>query len=250
MDDFKNEATLFMIFDILGDTRRTGPLLWHIKRERLEDIKDHTIDVMLIARMLKKYLPYYVDFSKLMDYLMFHDLPEAITGDITKFEGVPDEEIERVTNVAINYLNANFGDVVDFGEIIGAYEGQRDLEAKIAKMIDKLHSATTFIKYESEKHVNMDDPRIIPELRNHPFVVKKYNEGADLADIFFEFHMKAINISDDECKKFRITREDADRLVSAIRGFGTELYNRKQNQTLLNAKDDFPPEALDYNTNI
>lgn len=250
MDNFRKEATLFMIFDILGDTRRTGPLLWHIKRERLEDIKDHTIDVMLIARMLKRYFPYYVDFSRLMDYLMFHDLPEAITGDITKFEGVPDAEIRRVTNIAINYLNINFGDVVDFGEVIGAYEEQRDLEAKIAKMIDKLHSATTFIKYESERHVDMDNPKIIKELRNHPFVVKKYDEGADLADIFFEFHMSAINITDDECKKFGITREDADCIVTAIRGFGKELYNRKQNQTLLNVKEDFPPEALDYNNDI
>ena len=32
--DFKNEVKLFMIFDILGDTVRTGPTLWQIKRER------------------------------------------------------------------------------------------------------------------------------------------------------------------------------------------------------------------------
>jgi len=28
--NFKNDVKLFMIFDILGDTVRTGPQLWHI----------------------------------------------------------------------------------------------------------------------------------------------------------------------------------------------------------------------------
>lgn len=35
-NDFNREVKLFMIFDILGDTVRTGPQLWHVNRERLE----------------------------------------------------------------------------------------------------------------------------------------------------------------------------------------------------------------------
>ena len=53
--DFNNEVKLFMIFDILGDTVRTGPLLWQIERKRLEDVKNHILDLLLIARILKKY---------------------------------------------------------------------------------------------------------------------------------------------------------------------------------------------------
>ena len=33
-----------------------------------------------------------LDFDKINDYILCHDLPEAITGDITKFEGVSEEE--------------------------------------------------------------------------------------------------------------------------------------------------------------
>ena len=52
--DFVNEVKLFMIFDILGDTVRTGPLLWQIERNRLEDVKNHILDLLIIARILKK----------------------------------------------------------------------------------------------------------------------------------------------------------------------------------------------------
>ena len=95
----------------------------------------------------------------------------------------------------------------------------------------------------------MDDPRIISDLRQHPFVVEKINTGYDLADIFFEFHMKAVNISDEECEKYGISRKYADQIVNAIRGFGNEIYSQKVNGTLLDTKKDFPQKAMIYNRN-
>lgn len=249
MSNFKNDVKLFMVFDILGDTERTGPNLWQINRFRLEDIKDHILDLTLIARILKKYLPDNIDYDKINDYILCHDLPEAITGDITKFEGVSSEEIKRVTALAIDYLSEQFKDVMDLRNILTNYEEKTDLESKIVNMIDKVHSSTTFIKYQSEQDIDMDNPNIIKALRNHPFVVEKINAGYDLADIFFEFHMKSVSFSDEELQKYNITREDADIIVKAILDFATELYNQKQNKTLLNVKDNFPKEAMIYNRN-
>lgn len=248
--NFKDDVKLFMVFDILGDTERTGPHLWQIERFRLEDVKNHILDLLLMVRILRKYLPDNLDYDRITDYIICHDLPEAITGDITKFEGVSNDEIKRVTDLAINYLGDRFKGVMDVGEILKRYEGRVDLEAKVVNMLDKLHSSTTFIKYESENHVDMDDPRIIPELRQHPFVVEKINAGYDLADIFFEFHMKSVNISDEECIKYGITSETRDGIVNAIRGFANEIYSQKVNGTLLDSKKDFPQKAMIYNRNV
>lgn len=247
--NFNNEVKLFMIFDILGDTVRTGPLLWQIERKRLEDVKNHILDLLIIVRILRKYFPTYLDYSKINDYIMCHDLPEAITGDITKFEGVTEDEIKRVTNIAIEYLASKFGSVLDFSTILYNYEDRVDIESKVVNMIDKVHSSTTFIKYQSEQDIDMNDPRIIPELRNHPFVVEKIKEGKDLADIFFEFHMKSVVITDEECERYSISREDADKIVNAIRTFANEIYNQKLNGTLLDVKNDFPIDAMKYNRN-
>jgi len=183
----------------------------------------------------------------MIDYIICHDLPEAITGDITKFEGISDYEIKRVTNIAIAYISNKLGDVLDFSVILNNYENRGDIEAKIVHMIDKVASAIPFMKYQSEKNVDMDDPRIIKELRNNPFVVEKIAEGKDLADIFYEFHIRAVNITDDECEKYSITRECADSIVNVISAFAKEMYNQKLNGALLDVKNDFPSEAMIYN---
>ncbi len=247
--DFTNDVKLFMVFDILGDTERTGPLLWQINRKRLEDVKNHILDLLIIARILRKYFPTSLNFDKIIDYILCHDLPEAITGDITKFEGISDDEIKRVTNLAIDYLVDKFNGVLDLKTILYNYENRMDIEAKVVHMIDKVHSASTFIKYQTEQNINMNDPRIIPELRNHPFVVEKIAEGKDLADIFYEFHIKAVKITNDECELYGINRKDADSIVSAIRTFASELYKQKLNGSLLKVKDDFPKSAMEYNRN-
>lgn len=239
-----------MVFDILGDTERTGPLLWHIKRKRLEDVKNHILDLIIITRILKKYFPPIINFDKMYDYIICHDLPEAITGDITKFEGVSEEEKNRVTKIAIDYLSDKFSEILDLKTILNNYEKRIDLETKVVHMIDKVHSSTTFIKYQSEQNIDMNNVGIIPELRNHPFVVKKIAEGKDLADIFFEFHMMSVNITDEECQKYQISRENADIIINTIKGFANELYNQKLNGTLLNVKTDFPEQAMKYNRNI
>lgn len=248
--NFNNEVKLFMIFDILGDTVRSGPILWKIERYRLEDVKNHILDLLLVARILKKYLPENLDYIKIYDYIICHDLPEAITGDITKFEGISEEEIKRVTNIAIDYLSDKFNSIIDLKTIINNYENRTDIESKIVHMIDKVHSSTTFIKYQSEQNINMDNPEIIEILRNLPFVVERKKQNKDLADIFFEFHIKSVNITDEECQKYNIDRIEANKIVNIIKSFAEEFYKQKINNTLINNKENFPQDAMIYNRNL
>ena len=247
--NYSSEVKLFMVFDILGDTIRTGPQLWCINRKRLEDVKNHIFDLLLIARILQKRLPNSLDFHKINDYILCHDLPEAIIGDITKFEGVSKEEIERVTKIAIDYLADKFGEVLNLNEILYNYENKVDIESKVVHMIDKVHSASTFIKYQSEQDIDMDNSNIIKNLTEHPFVIQKRKEGKDLGDIFFEFHMMEVAISDEDCEKYLISKDTANEIVATIKGFANELYHQKQQKTLLTTKEEFPKEAMKYNRN-
>ncbi len=246
MNLFQNEVRLFMIFDILGDTVRTGPLLWHVSRKRLESVKDHCCDLLIIYRLLESHFPVALDYHKVVDYILCHDLPEAITGDITKFEGISDEKRARVNELAIQYLVKSFQGIMDFESIFYSYENRADLESKVVNMIDKVHSASTFIKYQSERNIDVFDPDIPFSLRNHPFVVEKLNQGYDVADVFFEFHLKAVCISDEECKKYHISREEADQFVQVIRSFLEEMYRQKKEKGLLIDRSEFPKEATRY----
>lgn len=203
----------------------------------------------MFLRILKRYFPPILNYSSIYDYIICHDLPEAITGNITKFEGISNKEIKRVNDVAINYLSKKFSDIIDFNTILNNYENMVDLESKVVNMIDKVHSSTTFIKYQTEKSVNMNDPRIISSLRQHPFVVEKINEGKDLADIFYEFHMKAVVFTEEELKKYDLVKEQADKIVEPIKCFAEEMYNQKLKKTLFDFKKDFPENAMIYNKN-
>lgn len=246
MEIFESEVKLFMVFDILGDTIRSGPLQWNVKRTRLEDIKNHVLDLLLIYRILEKKLPKILDFKKIFDYIICHDLPEVITGDITAFEGVSSEEKDEVTKIAIEYLSNKFCGVMNFKEIFNNYENKADIEAKVVKLIDKIHSATTFIKYQSEREIDADDAGILPELKKSEVVIRGLAEGKDVADIFYDFHTKSIFISEEECTRYSITLEDANKIVATIRGFAAEMYKQKVENTLLDVEDDFPLEAMKY----
>ena len=67
-----------------------------------------------------------------------------------------------------------------------------------------------------------------------------------MADIFYQFHRQALLITDEECLRYGISRQDADEIVAVIRGFAEELYNQKVNCTLLGAEKEFPLEAMKY----
>lgn len=245
--DFQERVKLFMVFDILGDTIRRGPIQWCVKRERLEDVKNHTFDLLLIYRIIKEYLPEDLDFEVIFDYIICHDLPEAITDDITKFQGVSEEEINRVNQIAINYLIERFNKIMDLRTILTRYEEKADIEAKVASLIDKVHSATTFLKYASEKEIDVDDPRIIPELA--PYIKMVKEQGIDVGDVFYEYHSKRLVISDEECVKYGISREYANKILSPIKGFIEEFYKQKVEGTLLNVSTTFPQEATIYRRN-
>lgn len=249
-NNFKGEVQLYMIFDRLNDVIRRGPLLWKVKRERLAEIKDHSFDLIIILKLIEKYWPLNINCNKIIDYMIFHDLPEAITGDITKFEGISEEEIKRVTDIAEDWLKKLFNDVVNIEEIFDNYKNKVDIESKIAHMIDKVHSAIEFIKYQSENNIDIDNPEIPHILRNHPFVVKKAYEGKDVADIFYDFHIKAADISEEECQKYGITLEDAEKIVSSIREFMLEIYNQKLNGTIFDIIKAFPKDAMIYNEKV
>lgn len=245
-NDYEKAVKLFMVFDILGDTERRGPKLWQVERTRIEDVKNHVLDLMLITRLLKKYFPKNINYNKLNDYILCHDLPEALTGDITKFEGISESKIKEVTNIAIDYLIEQFDGVIELEKILKNYESKVDLESKIVNMIDKVHAATTFIKYQCEKNIDMSNPKIIPELKNNKFVKEKIKEGKDLGDILYEFHIKSVNIDEEELKKYGITRQVANKITNAIKAFAEEVYNQKKKGTLLNESKKFPIKAMKY----
>ena len=240
----EKEAKLYLIFDMLGDLKRSGPIQWQIDRFRTEDIKDHVFDLILMSKLLKPYLPSYVDTNRMIDYAIIHDLEEVITGDITTFEGITKEEKDRVNKIAMNYLIKEYGDLININSLFNDFENSVDIEAKTLHMLDKVNSSIAFLKYDSEKKVDMDNPKIIECLRNNPGVVKLKNEGLSLGEIFYRWHLKSVKFDCEELYKYNISDEDANKIVNAIKSLMSAIHDQIKN--IDDIKADFPKEATLY----
>lgn len=237
-------ARLFLTFDMLGDLKRSGPLQWKIDRFRTEDVKDHVFDLILYTRLLKEYLPSDLDYEKMVDYAIVHDLEEVITGDITCFEGVSKEEKKRVNKIAMDYLIDTYGDINNLESLFNEFEEKTTLESKIMNMLDKVSSSVPFMKYDYEKKVDMDNPAIVQCLRENKGVVELRNQGLSLGEIFYIWHMRSVVITDEELEKYNITREEADKITNAIKGLMGAIHDEVVNTYKI--KEEFPKEATVY----
>ena len=243
-DKIKKEAKLFLIFDMLGDLKRSGAVQWKVKREKTEYVKDHVFDLIIITKLIKPYLPKFVDIDKIIDYAIVHDLEEVITGDITGFEGVSKEEKNRVNKIAMDYLIDTYGDILTLNKLFNEFENSETIEAKILHMLDKISSSIPFMKYDNEELIDMDNSEIIESLRTNPGVVKLKQQGLTLGEIFYVWHLKSVNISDDELNKYNISREDADMITNAIKNIMLAIHDEIPH--LKEIEEDFPKEAMLY----
>lgn len=238
------EAKLFLLFDMLGDLVRSGPLQWKIKRFRTEDVKDHVFDLIIMTKLIKKKLPNYIDTDKMIDYAIVHDLEEVITGDITTFEGITREEKERVNKIAMDYLIDEYGDIININRLLNGFEDKADIEAKVLHMLDKVNSSIAFLKYDSENEVDMDNPEIIECLRCNPDVLRLRGQGMSLGEIFYVWHLRSVNFTDEELVKYNISREDADAIVAVIKSLMKSIHDQiKRVNEITNS---FPNEATVY----
>lgn len=240
-----NEAKLYFIFDMLGDMERSGPKLWHVKRERLEDIKDHILDLIILERMLSNYFPSNIQCDKIIDLALVHDIEEVITGDIPgEFNGVSKEEKKRVNNIAIDYICDRFEGILPFRQLFDEYENVTTIESKICHMLDKVQSIIPFAKYDSESEIDMNDPRINNILQRLPLIVEGKKQGKKLSELFYDYHIKAVNITDEELDRFGISRPEADSICQVIKSFMNSIM--EQSKHINDIKNDFPKEASIY----
>lgn len=241
-------AKIYMLFDMLGDTIRTGPVIWRVNRSRTEDVKNHTFDLLLMVKLLKSRFPKCIDYEKLENYIIVHDLEEAITGDITIFEGIPKDEKKRVNNIAMKWIIDNYNDVLDFETYFNNFEECVDIEAKIAHMLDKVQGSIPFMKYDGESIIDINNREVIETLRNYPAVVDGRNKSKTVGQIFYEFHLNSVNISDDEIKKYGINRCEADMITTSIKVFMYAV--KEQTKKMEEFISSFPKDATTYNKNI
>lgn len=140
---------------------------------RQESVAEHSWRLCVFAWLLKNQFPDY-DMDKVMKMCLFHDLGEAVTGDIPSFEktnsDVKAEEkaIEQILDLLDDDLKA------ELGALFREMDEQKTREARLYKTLDKLEAVIqhneapleTWIPLEYELNLTYGDDYV----RGDPFL--------------------------------------------------------------------------------
>ena len=106
---------------------------------RQESVAEHSWRLCIFSWILKSQLPEY-DMDKVMKMCLFHDLGEAITGDIPSFfknrrdEKKEENAINKILNMLDNDLKT------ELHELFYEIKEQKSKESKLFKALDKIEA--------------------------------------------------------------------------------------------------------------
>lgn len=104
---------------------------------RQESVAEHSWRLALMAFLVKDEFPD-ADMDKVIRMCLFHDMGEAITGDIPAFSKTAQDELTE--GDAVRQLLEKLPEPYkrELGELFGEMEEQKTAEAKLYKALDKL----------------------------------------------------------------------------------------------------------------
>ena len=129
--DHKNIVNFFFELGMLKRTPRSG---FQFLRSGQESVAEHSYRVSLIGYTMARLMPD-ADPFRVVCLCLFHDVPEARTGDLNY---VNKQYVEVHEQEAIDDLAKTLPFGEDFKELLAEYRAQETLEARLAHDADQL----------------------------------------------------------------------------------------------------------------
>lgn len=129
---------------------RTGWLLCEVPLGEVEDVAQHTFDVVVMTLLLSEELmPGKIDLAKALAMAAVHDWPESVTGDIpyparAHFQS---GEKARVEERALGELLGNLRSSGRYLELWREYSERRSTEARLVHLADYLSIMVQALKH-------------------------------------------------------------------------------------------------------
>jgi len=138
----KNVCDFYVITHNLKNSFRMGWKVWGIDAERFESVAEHVYGTQMLAFAINSEFELGLDLYKVIFMLAFHELAEALTGDISFISNDKDaptrEEKGQMELEAIKKILAPMNDSGTIHDIFVEFEENKTKEAKFARLVDKL----------------------------------------------------------------------------------------------------------------
>ncbi len=144
-------------FNQIKQLLRQGWLKRGLPEEKCESVGDHILGVYFLALIINKEYNLGMDDYKLALLSPIHDLPEAIEGDPTPHDGIPENEKIRRETEAMRRLFRNFHSPEKYLALWDEYARQSTPEARFVRQVDKLEMALQASIYEKQYGKDLSD---------------------------------------------------------------------------------------------
>ena len=133
------EIRAFLDFLNIAEKLKSNTRHSYTSSGRHESVAEHSWRLALMAYLVKDEFPE-VNIDRVIRMCLFHDMGEAVTGDIPAFEKTKqDEEVESTAvSRLLEQLPEPYYDEV--GELFAEMDAQQTIEAKLYKALDKLEA--------------------------------------------------------------------------------------------------------------
>lgn len=154
MNNYNNIINFYKQYIELEQIIRKGWIMRSVPAERLESVADHTLQLIMLASVITKELKIDIDYKRLIDMLIIHDLGETIVGDISEVElNRQEKKIEEAKAIKelLNTLSEENADY--YYKLWLEMESKSTETSKFAYLLDKIDAVIKAGIYEKQYNV-------------------------------------------------------------------------------------------------
>ncbi len=186
----KHKSKILNFFEnifVLKNLYRQGWVkYWGVKENDCESVGDHIFSMAVMSYIFAKEYRKDLDADRVLRIALFHDLPEAIVGDIPVPDNFPKEEKQKLEEDAAQKLFVGLENREHFIKLWQEYANDESEEAKFVRQMDRLEFVIQGYFYHNHGIGKMDFDRFIK-------YVKKWVKDKELKEVLEE-----IGVADNE----------------------------------------------------
>ena len=132
-----NVLEYYLAMTTLDEIPRTGWLNWHVDRDRIESVGEHTTDTQQLAWAMWSEFDIDVNIERVIAMLSIHETEEPVIGDIPLVHDLKKYKKEMGA-IAVNEMTSGLAKKKYLRDLVSEFEKQETPEAVFAHFCDKM----------------------------------------------------------------------------------------------------------------
>jgi Predicted hydrolases of HD superfamily len=151
MEKYKGIEDFYNLYIKLEETIRAGWIIRNIPTERLKDVSNHTLQVVMLANVFCRELKLDYDLLRLMEMCFIHDVGESIIGDVSELDKDYEEKKSGERQAVIEVLDSLSSELsVYYFSLWEEYEEKITPLGRFCYEVDKIAAVMRAKKYAEE----------------------------------------------------------------------------------------------------